>query len=105
MSNLPISKKEYDQSVLVTDFITKTRTIAELNEAISDICFMPKVKGYDITFNNGTTSVNISLNFKSKLLKGIKIKKFENGILKGSFYSRNQESNTAILNKIFNVSN
>ncbi|MBQ2775675.1 MAG: hypothetical protein IJF40_07310 [Clostridia bacterium] len=101
MSNLPITQKEYDQSVLVADFIAKTRSIAQSNEDISDICFMPKVKGYEITFNNGTTAINISLNFKSKILKGIKIKKLVNGATKGSFYSKSQEDNTCIINKIF----
>ena len=46
MSELDIKQKDYCQAVIVSDFIAKTKNIIENNPDITDITFIPVIKGW-----------------------------------------------------------
>ena len=47
MSELPITKKDYDDAMLMIDFIAKIRESLELNDTKK---FTPMINGYKIDF-------------------------------------------------------
>lgn len=102
MSELDIKQKDYCQAVIVSDFIAKTKNIIENNPDITDITFIPVIKGYDIRFKAKNDSVYISLRFKRVFTKSLKIKFHGREIACRYFSSKNREENTTVLNKIFN---
>ena len=99
MSNLPITVKEYENSVLVTDFIRKTREIFNTDGEIKDFRFTPKINGYEISYlkNGETTIVSLEL---GKQFDGLKIKTSGNDFRK-TFCSKTVEDNTAVIKEIF----
>lgn len=100
MSNLPITKKDYDRSVRISHFIGKVRGFAESYQQISDILFTPVIKGYEITYRNNGVSERLSVNSKSRFFKGLIVKKYADGKLKGIFLLKENEISTENINKI-----
>lgn len=103
MSELPITKKDYDRGVRIALFNGEVKRIAESNQYISDILFTPVFKGYEITYNNNGVPEKLFVNAKSRFFSGLIIKRYVNGRLKGTYCSKSQGNNTEILNKIFNL--
>lgn len=102
MNDLPIKRKDYDGAVILSDFITKIKSIIESNPDIGESSFIPEVKGYNIRFKVKNNMVYISLRFKGIFTKGLKIKFYGRENVSRYFSSKNCEENTAALNKIFN---
>lgn len=99
MSELPITKKEYENSVLVADFICKAKNIFQSDDTITDFCFTPEIKGYEITYTKDGETTNISIKF-GKIYDGIKIKKTGSDGKK-TFCSKTVEDNFIALKDIF----
>lgn len=99
MSELPITKKEYEKSVLVADFINKIKNIFREDDRITEFCFIPKTKGYEISYKKNGETVVISIKFRG-FFDGMKIKTTRR-IRKKTFCSKTIEDNSAVLNKIF----
>lgn len=95
MALLPVSKKEYEYSVLIADFVSKTRKYFDDNK-ISDFKFKPLIKGYEITYND------YKIVIKQRLFGGIKIRKYKNGIseIGKKYSSHSPQDNDLIINKI-----
>lgn len=93
MSELPITKKEYDYMVLVTDFISKFKSIVHENECISDLKFIPEIKGYVITYNHSGNECKIVI--KKNLSDGLNIK-----ISRKFYRSYSPQDNEFIINRI-----
>ena len=102
MRELPIKQKDYDSAVILSDFITKTKNIIERNPDMTDVSFIPVIKGYDIRFKVRNDAVYISLRFKGVFTEDLKIRFYGREIVSRYFSSKNCEENTTVLNKIFN---
>lgn len=96
MASLPVSKREYDNSVLTADFVSKTRKYFE-DKKISDFKFTPLTNGYEITYNEYIIVI------KHRLFGGINIIKYKNGISEiGKKYSSHSlQDNDNIINIIY----
>ncbi len=99
MSELPIAKKEYENSVLVADFICKTKNIFQSDDTITDFCFTPEIRGYEITYTKNGETTNISIKF-GKIFDGMKIKTMGSDGKK-TFCSKTVEDNFTVLKNIF----
>lgn len=99
MSKLPITQREYDNSVLVADFIHKTRSIFETYSEITEFCFIPMTEGYKISYKRNGIDENVSIKFR-KILNGMTIKAIRRN-RKKNFCSKTVEDNSVILKKIF----
>ena len=99
MQYLNLTKKEYDKSVLLISFVSEAKSALDKQKEITDVCFTPKIKGYEITYTNKDVSVKII--GQLKIFNRLKIDKYENGILKSSFISKNAQENKNIVQKIF----
>jgi hypothetical protein len=64
MSFLPITKKDYNTAVLMTDFIAKMRDSLESNNTLK---FTPLINGYKIDFVVDNKQFNILLDFNKKI--------------------------------------
>lgn len=100
MSELSITKKDYDRSVWIALFIREVREFSESNQQISDILFTPVIKGYEITYKNNGVSEKLSVNSKSRFFKGLIVRKYADGKLKGIFPLKENEIGTETINKI-----
>lgn len=96
MATLPVTKKEYDNSVLTADFVSKTRKYFE-DKKISDFKFTPLINGYEITYNEYIIVI------KHRLFGGINIRRYKNGIFEigKNFSVHSPQDNDLIINKIF----
>ncbi len=94
MATLPVPKKEYEYSVLIADFVSKTRKYFDDNK-ISDFKFTPIINGYEITYND------YKIVIKQRLFSGIKIRKYKNGIpeIGKKYSSHSPQDNDLIINK------
>lgn len=92
---------EYENVVLLTDFISKIKSELQNKNYITDIKFTPREKGYTISFiDNGISSL-ISISFKFDLLHKLKIT-YRKGTNKIKTYkSKYNDDNTTIVNNIF----
>lgn len=92
---------EYNRAVLLSDFLAKTKNIAEKNSQISDVLFIPEINGYKITFIKENCPMKISLIFKKFFSEKLKITVFANEKVELKFASESKENNTEILKEIF----
>ena len=72
MSNLPITANEYENSVLVADFIRKAREVFNADSEITDFRFTPEINGCKITYVKGGNTLTVSLRLR-KYFGGMKI--------------------------------
>ena len=95
MATLPITKKEYDNSVLTADFVSKTRKYFE-DKKISDFKFTPLINGYEITYNEYIIVI------KHRLFGGINIRRYKNGRAESRkiFFSHSPQDNDTIIENI-----
>ena len=95
MSNLPVTVKEYENSVLVADFIRKAKEVFDADGEITDFHFAPKINGYEISYVKNRNTAIILIKFR-KCFGGMKIKTNKN-----KFLSRSAEDNTSVISAIF----
>ncbi len=100
MGFLPISKKEYDYVVLMTDFLSKLKRYNSDNGNIYDFKFVPQIKGYEIIYYHSENEYRIEI--KRNILNGLSIKKYKNSVLKiiQIYSSHSPKDNEFIVNKI-----
>lgn len=94
MSELPITEKEYNFMVLMTDFLTKFKNIAQENENITDLKFIPKNnRGYEINYyHSGEECIVI---IKKNVSNGLNIK-----ISRKLYRSDCKEDNDFVISRI-----
>lgn len=95
MATLPVTKKEYEYSFLIADFVTKIRKYFDDNK-ISDFKFMPLINGYEITYNEYIIVI------KHRLFGGINIRRYKNGIFEigKNFSAHSPQDNDVIISDI-----
>lgn len=93
-----LTKSQYNKSVMVALFISEVKCFLDKQYDVTDICFSPKLKGYEIDYKRKDISVKIICQFK--MLGRFKIKKYENGVLKSSFTLKNSEDSKVIAQKL-----
>ena len=95
MATLPVTKKEYDNSVLTADFVSKMRKYFE-DKKISDFKFTPIINGYEITYNEYIIVI------KHRLFGGINIRRYKNGIIEigKNFPAHSPQDNDLIISDI-----
>lgn len=99
LSGLPVTKKEYENSVLVADFIRKIRNVFDADDRITEFRFAPRINGYEITYTVNGKPETVSIKFR-KISDGIDIN-LSGNVEKKTFCSRTFEENSAVLQKIF----
>ena len=93
MSELPITEKEYNFMVLLTDFLTKFKSIAQENENITDLKFIPKIRGYELSYNHSGNECIVVI--KKNVSNGLNIK-----ILRKLYRSDCKEDNDFVISRI-----
>lgn len=71
-----ITNNDYENSVLVTEFIKEIKVRTAESKNISDVNFKPTVKGYEISFSDGDKCIRVSAEVKGFFTKKLLIKKF-----------------------------
>lgn len=106
MSELPITQNQYNNSVLITDFISKLKLIIESSGEISSYRFVPKIGGYEINLETSKNKFLIQL-FTSKTVFSNKLKiiiiKDYNKIQ--SFISKSLEDNEEVFKDLVVIFN
>ncbi len=97
MSELPITKKEYEKAVLMVDFIAKMRDSLELNDTVK---FIPLINGYKIDYIIGDKQINVLLDLKKRLKTKLIVNVFVNEMAEKSFTSISIEDNEKIVKEI-----
>lgn len=101
MSGLPITKNEYDKSVILVDFLSEFKLKINGNKHIENVVFIPRTAGYCIKFNYNDIPCEIlsSLN-KSKFTVEMKVEYIKQKETIKKFVSKCQNDNQEILNQI-----
>lgn len=96
MATLPVSKKEYDYAILITDFIAKIKKADQDKGNVYDFKFTPDIKGYKIVYNEYRIVI------KRKLFGGINIRRYKNGKAEigKNFSAHSPQDNDLIISKI-----
>lgn len=97
MSELPITKKEYEKAVLMINFIAKMRDSLKLNDTVK---FTPLINGYKIDFKLDDKQINILLDLKKGIKTKLIVNVFVNEIAEKSFISVSSEDNEKIVKEI-----
>ena len=97
MSELPITKKEYDAAILMIDFITKMRDFLELNDTKK---FTPMINGYKIDFIIDDKQMCVLLDLKKRIKTKLIVNVFVNELAEKSFTSVSKEANEKIVREI-----
>ena len=101
MKKLPVTKKEYDESVIISEFIRQIREKAENNKALTDIHFQPKMTGYDIDFNLNSIPNNISIEKSRHLMfDSINVIHQKGGKVENKFRLKNADEFAAVMEEI-----
>ena len=96
MSELPITKKDYDDAILMIDFITKMRDSLELNETKK---FTPMINGYKIDFTIDDKQMSVLLDLKKRIKTKLIVNVFVNEKAEKSFVSVSKQENEKIVKK------
>ncbi|MBQ8762573.1 MAG: hypothetical protein IJZ07_00535 [Clostridia bacterium] len=99
MRELSVTKGDFDRSVRISVFNKEVKNAVQSNGNISDIHFIPVIKGYEITFNNNGVSEKLCINAKSRFYDGLIIKRYINGKFRKIYFTKDGFAETA--NKIF----
>ena len=104
MSGLPITKNEYDKSVILINFLSEFRLKINDNKHIESVVFTPEITGYCIKFdyNNIPSKISLILN-NSKFTVKMKVKYIKGNEETKTFLSKSKEDNQEFLNKLFVV--
>ena len=99
MGELPITEEYYNRSVGCTCFINELRSFFDSNDRITDIHFIPVIKGYEVEYINSGVSEKLFINTRNKFYDGLIIKKYVNGKFKKIHFAK--DSFTETMNRIF----
>ncbi|MEE1502867.1 MAG: hypothetical protein UGF89_01305 [Acutalibacteraceae bacterium] len=101
MSELPITKNEYDKSVILINFLSEFKLKTKDNKNIENVVFLPENQGYRIAFyyNNVSSVILLTLN-KSKFTVKMKVEYIKGNEETKTFLSKSKEDNQEILNLI-----
>lgn len=101
MSELPITKSDYDKMLLLTNFLSEFKQrISEMSN-VKDVIFKPQIKGYNISFTYNNISSEIVLSVNSGVLTTkLKVRYIVGNEKVKDFVSRNDDENREIINKI-----
>ena len=104
MSELLITKNEYDKSVILVDFLSEFKSNINGNQDIKNVVFTPVIAGYCIRFDYKKipSEIELSLN-KSKFSVKMKVDCKIGNQKEKTFISKSKEDNQEILNKLFIV--
>ena len=96
MASLPVSKKDYDYAVLISDFISKIKKADQDCRNAYNFRFTPEIKGNEIACDE------FRIVIKRKIFGGILIRKYKNGSpeIGKKFSSHSPQDNENIINKI-----
>lgn len=97
MSELPITKKEYDDAILMIDFIAKMRVFLELNDTKK---FTPMINGYKIDFIIDDKQMCVLLDLKKRIKTKLIVNVFVNEKAEKSFVSVSKQENEKIVKEI-----
>jgi len=98
MSELPITKKDYDDAMLMIDFIAKIRESLELNDTKK---FTPIINGYKIDFTIDDKQMSVLLDLKKRIKTKLIVNVFVNEKAEKSFVSVSKKENEKIVKEIF----
>lgn len=102
MYELPITKKEYENAVITSDFLSLFKEKAKNENHITNLLFKPQTDGYLITFLYDEIPSYIILTTQKNFFNikiSVKCKLGEKKEQK--FVSKNKDTNQLIINKIF----
>lgn len=97
MSELPITKKDYDDAMLMIDFIAKIRESLELNDTKK---FTPMINGYKIDFTIDDKQMSVLLDLKKRIKTKLIVNVFVNEKAEKSFVSVSKKENEEIVKEI-----
>ena len=97
MSELPITKKDYDDAMLMIDFIAKIRESLELNDTKK---FTPMINGYKIDFTINDKQMSVLLDLKKRMKTKLIVNVFVNEKAEKSFVSVSKKDNEKIVKEI-----
>ena len=97
MSELPITKKDYDDAMLMIDFIAKIRESLELNDTKK---FTPMINGYKIDFTIDDKQMSVLLDLKKRIKTKLIVNVFVNEKAEKSFVSVSKQDNEKIVREI-----
>ena len=97
MSELPITKKDYDDAMLMIDFIAKIRESLELNDTKK---FTPIINGYKIDFTIDDKQMSVLLDLKKRIKTKLIVNVFVNEKAEKSFVSVSKKENEKIVKEI-----
>lgn len=97
MSELPITKKDYDDAMLMIDFIAKIRESLELNDTKK---FTPMINGYKIDFTIDDKQMSVLLDLKNRIKTKLIVNVFVNEKAEKSFVSVSKKENEEIVKEI-----
>ena len=97
MSELPITKKDYDDAMLMINFIAKMRDSLEFNDTVK---FTPLINGYKIDFTIDDKQMSVLLDLKKRIKTKLIVNVFVNELAEKSFVSVSKEDNEKIVREI-----
>lgn len=106
MSELPITKNEYDKSVVLINFLSEFKSKIKDNKNIENVVFLPQRQGYYITFdyNNTPSTISLSLN-NSKFTVKMKVEYIFGNKKSKAFISKSENNNQEIINQLLTTEN
>lgn len=100
MSDLPITKNDYDRAVVLANVLSEFKSICEMREDISDVHFTPQANGYDISFRQNGTDTKLFITFKNRYTDSLTIKRFDGESLTASFALKKTDSLSGLLEAV-----
>ena len=98
MSGLPITQKDYRQSILITELICAVKRAQE-SGYISDAHFSPVTDGYDISFKIASSEIKFYARCR-RFCNGCVVKMFTDGRKAGKFVLKTKSDIDYCINKI-----
>ncbi len=99
MSELPITKLDYENAVLLADFNSKLKNALNSNDTLK---FTPLINGYRIDFEITERKFTLLLDFNKKQKTELIVNLFVNEIAENAFKSVSAEDNDKIIKEILN---
>lgn len=98
-SELPITKGEFNNVIIVGGLIAVFKKHFEKNSDFSDYHFVPMLYGYQVFFTEKGKSCNIDIK-KRKYLGGCRVTKYVDGFKKASCLIKSREENELAVQKL-----
>lgn len=106
MSELPITKGEYDKSVILVDFLSEFNSKIKDNQNIENIVFIPQINGYRINFVYSDVPCVILLSLVKNLFSVKMTVEYAYGSEKTKkFTSKNENNNKEIIAQLLDEHN